>query len=190
MNSIGNAIVVWHHDEGGRGDIWSNRFNVADGTWSIAELVESNDIANALMSPQVALDDYNNAIAVWVQQETYYDLVVSRFDAVSGMWSEVELLEQSNHNAWAPHLAMSPGGNAVAVWMQQDGYRYNIWSNRFDVTAGSWSTADLIETNDSGTASSPQVAMSSSDNAIAVWMQHDGTTYNICSNHFIAESLP
>ncbi len=38
---------------------------------------------------------------------------------------------------------------------------------------------EVIETDNAGNASSPQIAMDSSGNAIAVWHQDDGTRNNI-----------
>ena len=52
--------------------------------------------------------------------------------------------------------------------------------------ARGWRTAELIETDDAGDASYPQVAVDSSGNAVAVWQQHDGTCFNIWSNRYTA----
>jgi hypothetical protein len=75
---------------------------------------------------------------------------------------------------------MNSSGHAIAVWSIQDGIT-SIWANRFDGT--SWGTAELIET-ETGEASSPQVGVDSSGNAIAVWQQNDGSVDNIMANRF------
>lgn len=46
--------------------------------------------------------------------------------------------------------------------------------------------AVLIETDDSGDADLPQVAMDSGGNAIAVWQQSDGATNHIWANRYVA----
>lgn len=52
---------------------------------------------------------------------------------------------------------------------------------RYDKNAG-WDAAELIETNDSGRAEYPQIAMDASDNAIVVWQQNDGARTDIMAN--------
>ena len=72
----------------------------------------------------------------------------------------------------------------MTVWTQSDGTRYNIWSNRYVVGTG-WGTATLIETDNSGSAYFPQVAVDGSGDAIAVWQQDDGLRDNIWSNRYV-----
>ncbi len=106
--------------------------------------------------------------------------------AASYTWGTAALIETDNAgNAFAPQVAVDSSGNAIAVWYQWDGTRYSIWANRYTSGSG-WGTAALIETDNAGGASSPQVAFDSSGNAIAVWTQHDGTRYNIWANRMTA----
>jgi hypothetical protein len=51
-----------------------------------------------------------------------------------------------------------------------------------------WGTAQLIETDNAGPATSPRIAMDSSGNAIAVWQQSDGTRNNIWANRYAGGS--
>jgi hypothetical protein len=92
---------------------------------------------------------------------------------------------------------MDAGGNAIAVWQQSDGTltstgaaRSDIWANRFDAATGTWGTAQLIETDNAGTASSPQIAMDAGGNGIAVWMGTPPSPqrYNTWANRFSAAS--
>jgi len=48
-------------------------------------------------------------------------------------------------------------GNAVAVWLQYDGTRYNVWARHYAAGAG-WGPAMVIETS-SQTAAQPSVAV-------------------------------
>ena len=56
------------------------------------------------------------------------------------------------------------------------------WS--FTTKDGDWGTAELIETDNAGSAYSPRIAFDGSGNAIAVWYQNDGTRANITANRF------
>jgi hypothetical protein len=84
---------------------------------------------------------------------------------------------------------MDGSGNAVAVWYQNDGTHYNIWSNRYVVGTG-WGAAELIEAYDSDSAYKPDVVMDSAGNAIAVWSQTAGSDSDIWSNRYESLVIP
>ena len=54
--------------------------------------------------------------------------------------------------------------------------------------AGEWGAAELIETRDTGSASSPRVAVDPKGNAVAVWQQSDDKRSNIWANSYTAGS--
>ena len=100
-------------------------------------------------------------------------------------WGTATIIETDNAgSASSPQIAIDANGNALAVWMQSDGTRDNIWSNRYSAGTG-WGTAALIETDNAG-AYNPQIAIDANGNALAVWKQSDGTRDNIWSNRYTA----
>jgi hypothetical protein len=104
-------------------------------------------------------------------------------------WGAPTLIETGTGIAFLPQVAVDAGGNAIAVWGQYDGTRYNIYANRYTATTGTWGTAALIEFNNAGSASSPQIAFDAGGNAIAVWEQSDGAlNNNIWANRYTAGS--
>ena len=53
--------------------------------------------------------------------------------AVPKAWGTAALIESDNAgNALTPQITFGASGNALAVWYQSDGTRYNIWANRFE----------------------------------------------------------
>jgi hypothetical protein len=178
----GNAVAVWTQSDGARNNIWANRFTPSAG-WGTAELIETDDAGNAGRA-QVAIDPNANAVAVWRQSDGMRpNIWASRFTPSAG-WGTAELIETDDAgSADSPQVALDPNGDAVAVWIQSDGARDNVWANRFTPTAG-WGTAELIETDDVDSAFAPQVAVDSNGNAVAVWSQSDGLRPNIWANHF------
>ena len=105
------------------------------------------------------------------------------FTTEDGGWGSAVLIETDDAgNADDPQIAFDSNGNALAVWFQNDGSRFNIWANRFD--GASWGNAELIETDDAGSATRPQIAFDSNGNALAVWYQSDGSRNNIWANRF------
>ncbi len=87
-------------------------------------------------------------------------------------WDTAALIENNPGSAHSPDLAVNSNGNAVAVWQQFDGVRYNVWANRYVVGTG-WLEPVLIENSDQ-TSDSPQVAIAGNSNAMVVWIQWEG----------------
>ena len=51
---------------------------------------------------------------------------------VSCAWHTAQLIETNDAgDALGPHIVYDAAGNAIAVWTQSDGTRFNIWANRF-----------------------------------------------------------
>ena len=67
INSAGDAMAVWYHNNGARENIWAARFTPGSG-WEEAQLIENNNAGNAF-DPQLGLDPSGNAIVVWHQHD-------------------------------------------------------------------------------------------------------------------------
>jgi hypothetical protein len=68
IDADGNAVAVWHQSDGTRTNIWSNRYTASTGLWGMAEIIETDNAGNA-NDPQVAIDTYGNAVAIWRQTD-------------------------------------------------------------------------------------------------------------------------
>lgn len=132
VDASGDAIAVWRQSDGTLYNIWSNRYSVGTG-WGTATLIETDDAGHA-GNPQVAVDDAGNAIAVWQQYDGDRESIYSNRYVVGTGWSGAQCIETENwRDAGHPHVAVDDSGNATAVWEQDDGTRWNIWSNRYVV---------------------------------------------------------
>jgi hypothetical protein len=188
VDASGNATAVWYQYDGMRNNIWSNRYSATTGTWGTAQLIETENLGHAF-APQVAMDASGNATAVWFQSDGPRNNIWSnRYSATTGSWGKALLIENATGNGGTVQVGVDASGNATAVWQQHDGSRYNIWSNRYNATTTSWGQAVLIETNNAGNATGPQVAVNASGDATAVWKQHDGSRHNIWSNRYSAKT--
>ena len=185
MDDTGAAIAVWRQNDGTRNNIWANRF---DGvSWGTAEMIETDDTGDATL-PQIAMDGTGAAIAVWTQNDDNSvnlraNIWANRFDGSS--WGAPELVETNSTSlATLPQIAIDGTGAAIAVWHQWDTVSGlgSIWANRFD--GSSWSTPEVIETDDARDASNPQIAMDGTGNAVAVWYQGGVLLDNIWANQF------
>jgi hypothetical protein len=181
VDAVGNAVAVWGQWDGTRWNIWANRYEAGTG-WGSAVLIETDNSGNAV-HPQIAVDVAGNAVAVWYQSDgTWENIWANRYEAGTGWGSAVLIETDDSGSASGAQVAVDGAGNAVAVWDQLDGTRYNIWANRYEAGTG-WGSAVLIETDNSGSVSEPQVAVDGGGNAVAVWYQNDGTRNNILANH-------
>ena len=179
----GNAVAVWLQSDGTRHNIWANHYTLGIG-WGTAVLIETD--TGFAGAADVAVDANGNAVAVWRQSDgTRHNIWGNRYTAGTG-WGTAVLIETDDVGTtrW-PQVVSDSNGNAVAVWEQHDGTRYNIWANHYTAGTG-WGTAVLIESDDTGSSQRPQVAFDSNGNAVAVWQRHNGTRNNISANHYTA----
>lgn len=86
----------------------------------------------------------------------------------------------------APVLAAGSAGNLFAVWLSDDGTDVNLTANRFTPADG-WGTPVTIESLPA-TPFAHQVAADDSGNAIAVWLQSDGSVQRAYANRFVVGS--
>jgi len=182
-DSQGNAIAVWNQigPTSALSSIWASRYEMGRG-WSTPALIESDD-TGAASHPDVAIDANGNALAVWDQSDgTCSNIMANRYSVGSG-WGTPVLIETSTCDALEPRIAVTPAGDAIAVWYQFSGTSAAIWSNRY-VAGTVWGTAERIE-SEAGVARVPQVAFDAAGNAIAIWEHFDGTRSNIRSNRYV-----
>ena len=157
----------------------------ADIGWGVATTIGGDDSGSALY-PQVAMDGSGNAIAVWQQYDGVRSNIWSTRFTVEEGWGESVLIETDNSgDARNPQIAVDDSGNAIAVWQQNDGTRYCIYSNRYVAGVG-WGSATPIESYDSEGAFNPQIAVCESGSATVVWEQEDGEFGSIHSNRYVA----
>ncbi len=125
------------------------------------------------------MDADGNSVALYRNWDGTYFQLQARRHSFSGDWEAELRVDGANGDVSAPRLAVAPGGDAIAVWVQND----NIRANRFfhnDATLGwEWGTAVEIDHPAEGVAGAPQVAVDQAGNAHAVWVQQDGTHKSI-----------
>lgn len=130
VDQEGNAFAVWRQHDGTFYNIMANRFLMGSG-WQGTELVETLSQGGAY-NPEVAIDLGGNAMVVWHQRiNSMFSIFANRYRKNIG-WGTARLVEFDNAgNAEDARIAVGPIGNAVAVWRQWDGVRFNIMGNEF-----------------------------------------------------------
>ncbi len=178
----GNALAVWSQFDGVHGNnVWANRYTAGAG-WGTAVQIESTGIDNS-EGARIVMDAGGNALAVWRKREVTIDIWANRYTAGVGWGTAGRIETDDAGNANNPQLAIDANGNALAVWSQDDGTRNNIVANRYDAVTG-WGSAMLVEHDDTGDAADPQISFATNGDAVAVWLQSDGTRGNVVSNRY------
>ena len=133
--------------------------------------------------------DFNSqgvGFGLWTVNAAGVDrLFASRYTEAGGWEPEEQIdLVGGNFASTNPQVRVDDAGNAIAVWLQSDGVRGNVWSAHFSPAIG-WDAAQLIETG-LMTAESPSIDMDSAGNVIAAWAEYNGTGRNISANRYVA----
>jgi len=193
VDGAGNAVVVWAWvvDTGGFNFVYNisaNRYVPGTG-WGTAVPIDSNTMTPDPM-PQVALDGAGNAIAVWHRRDGSVDSVATNRYTVGAGWGSATLLETdpaiTSRNA---RVAADGAGNAIAVWEQYGGAITNVMASRYSAGSG-WGSPVLIESDDAGSAYTPQIVIDADGNATALWSQRNdaGFTFDIWTNRYVPGS--
>jgi hypothetical protein len=192
MNAKGDAIAVWRQYNGGTSmPIMSRLYHVNTGWGPVMEGPSS-----VLPPGALVLDAMGNAIAAWdvIESRSCGEdqtcekarLYTSRFTAEDG-WSEPRwVATSSDSGSTDPHIAMNSAGDAVLVWVENDGGGADVWARRY-VAGDGWRSPVKIETQ-SASASAIQVVMNEGGDAMAVWSQGDGMGRDIWANRYTAGS--
>jgi hypothetical protein len=152
-------------------------------SWSAQELMETQGAA--AITPRVAFDANSNGVAVWAQGS---DLMMSRYVASTGTWSDPVALDSNTNEAHNPRLAMDRAtGNAVVSWTQSDGTAESIYASSFTASTNDWSTPALLETSNAEISGwyEDSAAAKAGNHAAVAWMQIDGTENNIYLSRFV-----
>jgi hypothetical protein len=176
---------VWVRDAGLGNEIALRRYIVGAG-WG-TDLVFQPASSPAVDSLRLAVDLSGNALIVWIQSDGVRGNVwANRLAAgVSTSWGVATLIETDDTgSAGAPQVSFDASGHAHAVWHQLDSDRkLSIFANRYIAGTG-WSAAAQIESDSSGNAQYPQIALDPEGNVTAVWSWDTGSLRRVFSNRF------
>jgi hypothetical protein len=142
-------------------------------TWGPAQRIETAAVSAS--APRVDVDDAGNAVVVWAQMDTTVNSAHGvHYDAGTDSWGVAGALESQGPGAAVIEVSMNGGGDAVAIWAQDDGTgTYDLWSNLYDGTGGSWGTASAGGESRDDNVNSMRVSMDPAGNVVAVWRQVD-----------------
>ena len=192
LDANGNALAVWVQ----RASVFSpwqlfvSRFVAASSSWEPASRLDTDSIGEPTDSPHLAMNAGGDAFVVWPAPGSApgSSALWSRRMAAGGSWGALVPLDSDAFGSPQQRVAVDTSGNAMVVFKKLDNPSFpSIWSTRFDAFSASWGTAVAVETNNVNRATAPQVAFDGNGQAVAAWVQYDGTQELILSNrHTVA----
>jgi PKD domain len=176
IDAAGDVSVVWmYHDAA----IPRNEVQVAvrpaGGSFSAPQTL--SDTSQNADSPAVAMDSAGDAIAVWAGSDGTNSIIRASVRPANGSFSmPADDLSEPGKNADSPQIAMTPGGEATAVWSGSDGVYSIIQAATSPSPGGGFSTAVPLSTTGQN-AFDPEVAVNAAGAATVVWKRSDGLNY-------------
>lgn len=169
----GAAVAAWQDYRSSPDiDIYASRWDPATQTWA-ANVRVNNVTTGQQYKPSIAVDANNNAFAVWVDwRNGRADIYFSKRSAATGLWSSnVRVNTATSFNVQdQPTIAVSPNGDAIALWYRQANNKLNIWSARLPAGGSTWGPDIRVTSNQTTQKQGPKVAFGPTGIAYAVWM--------------------
>ena len=100
------------------------------------------------------------------------------FTTRDGVWHPAEIAKVNATNTSDVQVAVTPDGNAVAVWHEYDGANTNVWANVFTLGTG-WGTAQELQVSNTSDEVDPRVAVNAQGDAAVVWSENNGVRSDI-----------
>ena len=175
FDNNGNVIVVWmQFDDTSFGrSIYVRHY--ADGAWQATYRFEETGNPGNPGTPEIDFDTEGNATVVWLQSDGTTTRLYEKRHLATGGWQGATPVA-SGVGDFPDYLQfdVNAHGNAVAIWVGQDGGVNNIYASRY--VDGAWQGPDVLDTG-SGNAQHPRIALDDRGNAIAVWSQYDASSH-------------
>jgi LPXTG-motif cell wall-anchored protein len=148
------------------------------GSWST-----SGDLSLAgrdAGASQVVVDSTSLATAVWTRNDGSHYVIQSSTSQNGGAWSTPVNVSLAGQSASSPQVTVSPSGLVSAVWYRFDGSQTIIQASTSQ-NGGAWSSP--VNLSLAGRAAyDPQVTVSPTGLATAVWTRNDGSNNIIQSS--------
>lgn len=197
VDPAGNAVVVWERVGGTTNHVMGARLPFGSSTWIPATNNLSANSLNDLMEPHLGVDSNGNAVAVWDWFNSvtgYYEVQGSTLAFGSDTWVATSNLSPPpaplDGNSNFSQVGVDSAGNAVAVWQYffRTGNEIIIKGATLTYPSTTWVlTTDPAPffplKND---AFNPQIAVSSSGDAVAVWTRNDETFTDVIDSATLA----
>ena len=180
VNARGDAVAVWQWRDRPTGQsIVQGAYGRAGASWTPA--VDLGAGAGFVWAPQAAIASGGDGLVTWLAAPaaTLQGAAVTP----AGQWSHAAAVAPGA--AAEPRLAMDPGGNALAVWI--DVASTTVRASAWPAVARAWQPpVTLSQTG----VSAPRVAMDDAGGAVAVWSEGGGAETAVMGADLLGDWQP
>ena len=137
------------------------------------------------MSPEVALDDQGNALALWAQRNAQglWRVYANRYTRRT-TWASAQAIDaDTGGSAGRLALGMNAAGSGLALWESQSGAQVDLFAAEYLPGTG-WSPPQPVEAR-AERVSHPLAAVDAQGRGLAVWRQSDGTDESLWAAHHV-----
>jgi len=175
LDPQGGATAVWEEEYSGAIE---SSTRSSGGVWSAPVALSAPGVRAAW--PQVAVDSQGNATAVWagrasngrrIQIQSRRIQTATR--PAGGTWSAPVSISKAGHrHVQDPQIAVSPQGEATAIWQRSNG-SYLVVQGATRPARGGWSRPVDITTGDGRGGQHLQLVVDPWGKATAIWEGYD-----------------
>jgi len=176
MGADSAAYLIWDdYRSGNNGDIYFSRRDPVTGSWSANERVSDDPTGRTQWNAAIAVDGAGDAYAVWQDQrdgKKTPDTNIYASKRSGGAWG-ANLRVNDDTGAAASQssarIAVTSGGDAVAVWADLRSHAWNVYSSRLPAGGAAWAANLRVTDNGASRKFDPDVAIGADGTAYAVW---------------------
>jgi hypothetical protein len=168
LDPQGGATAVWEEDHSG---VVESSTRSSGGIWSAPVPLSATGVRAD--RPQVAVDSQGNATAVWAGRASNGRRIQTATRPAGGTWSAPVSISEAGHRlVQDPQIAVSPQGEATAIWQRSNG-SYLVVQGATRPAGGGWSRPVDITTGHGRGGQHLQLVVDSWGNATAIWEGYD-----------------
>jgi len=175
LDPQGGATAVWEEDHSG---VVESSTRSSGGIWSAPVTLSATGVRAD--RPQVAVDSQGNATAVWAGRASdgrrigiQGRRIQTATRPAGGIWSAPVSISEAGHRlVQDPQIAVSPQGEATAIWQRSNG-SYLVVQGATRPAGGVWSKPVDITTGHGRGGQHLQLVADSWGNATAIWEGYD-----------------
>ena len=174
INADGDPLVLWGAYEGLSFRAIEATDGLVQGGWGPPVRLFSSE-EWGIGGPRVAVNADGDAVAVWAHAEAdglgQTMVIESARRLAGGEWSPAVAIASSAPELGYLSVVVDAGGQATAIWEGSQGVETASWP-----TVGGWTSPVVLSTGD---GTEPQVAVNLAGEAVAIWRDFVGTSFEI-----------
>jgi hypothetical protein len=169
VDAAGDAFAVWAQKTSETAFAIEAATRPAGGEWQPPQVISAAG-KNSLY-PQAAVDPKGDLVVVWQGLGAGNEVISAAVRPAGGSWQAPQAISQSGHPAEEPQVAISPLGEAAAVWQRSNGTKTIIQASSHPA-GGSWSGPEDLSLETVNSVE-PTVAADSSGDLVAAWASNE-----------------